>query len=555
MRSTSQSPQPPGRTATSLFVLLCLAAFIGVDPGFGDLDRQWTFMLARYGPLGLGAYMLAYVCAAGAWALLLLNPHRWVRSTATAVTALGLCVHLAVWAVNGYGFELWEARMFFHEVAHAGDVAQTFGWGAAGSILSGLAITATLAIARSRLRLRHGRSPLLLLLVAVGPVAFTISYTNGEVSSFPPPLKVPVVTVLGNLPGDTIGDRGPPTLRPTLAPLAPHVLLIVDESVRGDMLGINGGPDTTPWLASQAPPMVNLGIACASTNSSAPSNMVIQSGIQPDELRRDPAAAMTMPNLFQYARASGHETSYLLGQTIRYWYYMNPSDLDHLDQLVQPADIGRGTPDPLVDRRVMELAVQSIDRSSRSFTYVLKLGAHFPYGEKRPEGYWPLDGPLFPDEPDPDRSAMLDDYGRTLRYVVDDYFKELLPRLEGRDVVVIYTSDHGQSLREGGILATHGVARTPPTSQANVPLLILGTSPKTRALVAGLMGQSRARLRDRASHFELFPTILTLMGYDPSEVEQNYGPSLFTADGARPRFFLSGDPFRQGPETMNRFDR
>ena len=415
--------------------------------------------------------------------------------------------------------------------------------------------TERLVFFRRRLRVRTRLPSWLLLVVAAGPMTFVIARTEGEVSAFPSPLKVPVVTVLGNLPSSVIGERGPPLIKPTSVALAPHILFIVDESVRGDVLGINGGPDTTPWLASRVPDLLNLGVACAATNSSAPSNMVLQCGIQPAELEDDAPRAMTMPNVFQYAHAAGYQTSYLLGQPLRYWYYMNPSDLDDLDRLVQPADIGLDTPRHEIDRRLSDLVVQQTSRDQPTFTYLIKLGAHFPYEDKRPPGAAPLEGPVYPEEEDADRRAVLEDYCQTIRWVVDDYFAALLPRLEGRDVVVIYTSDHGQSLREGGILATHGVGRNPPVSQANVPLFVLGTSARMRRLIAARVGSGGPRLRNRATHFEIFPTLLSLMGYGLSDIERVYGPTLFTADGTRKRRFLSGDPFKRGARMMNEFDR
>lgn len=552
---SAPEPQSARRFGGLLFVVLCLAAFLGTDPGFSELAWQYQYVMDRSGPSVTAVYIGAYLAAAVGWALLMASRRTWIRWITTALTAVGLCVHLGVWAINGYGYELWEARMFFHEVAHAGDAATTFGAGTLGAVAAGFGITAALVLVRGWTRARTRFPAWLLLPLAAAPMTFVIARTDGEISAFPPPLKVPVVTIIGNLPRDVIGERRPPTLKPIATPLVPHVLFIIDESVRGDLLGINGGPPTTPWLSANASRLLNFGVACAATNSSAPSNMVIQSGIQPKALEKDAPSAMTMPNVFQYARAAGYRTSYLLGQPLRYWYYMNPSDLDDLDQLVQPPDIGRETPRHEIDRRMLDLAVKETARDVPTFTYLLKLGAHFPYGDKRPDGYWPLEETLFPDEPDEERREMLDDYARSLKYVVDDYFAALLPRLEGRDVIVVYTSDHGQSLLEGGIRATHGVGRNPPIAQANVPLFMVGTSERVRRLISARVGAGGLRLKGRATHFEIFPTLLTLMGYGLSDVEREYGPTLFTSDGSRERRFLSGDPFKKGARQMNAFDR
>ena len=252
MEPASKHEAPSGRRhGAPVFSALCLVAFLGADPGFSELVWQFNYVLDRSGSAVTALYIGAYLAAAVGWALLLASRNQWTRWLVVGITAVGLCVHLGVRAINSYGYELWEARMFFHEVAHAGDAAETFGAGVIGGVAAGLGITAALVFFRRRLRVRTRLPSWLLLVVAAGPMTFVIARTEGEVSAFPSPLKVPVVTVLGNLPSSVIGERGPPLIKPTSVALAPHILFIVDESVRGDVLGINGGPDTTPWLASR----------------------------------------------------------------------------------------------------------------------------------------------------------------------------------------------------------------------------------------------------------------------------------------------------------------
>jgi lipid A ethanolaminephosphotransferase len=101
---------------------------------------------------------------------------------------------------------------------------------------------------------------------------------------------------------------------------------------------------------------------------------------------------------------------------------------------------------------------------------------------------------------------------------------------------MIYTSDHGQSLLEGGYAGTHcTVGPNIAVGEALVPLFaITGDA----ALRTELTAASR-RMHNKASHFDIFPTLLMALGYARAEVQAAYGAGLFGEPGG-PRRFLSG---------------
>ena len=66
-------------------------------------------------------------------------------------------------------------------------------------------------------------------------------------------------------------------------------------------------------------------------------------------------------------------------------------------------------------------------------------------------------------------------------------------------------------------------------------------------------GQLEAN-RGRMTHFEIFPTLLELMGFDRAEVRREFGPGLFDIVPARERRFFSGDPFQSTLRMLNDFD-
>jgi hypothetical protein len=69
---------------------------------------------------------------------------------------------------------------------------------------------------------------------------------------------------------------------------------------------------------------------------------------------------------------------------------------------------------------------------------------------------------------------------------------------------------------------THCNSTDPHDFEALVPLLVLSGDPELqgRFLEAALVN------RDRASHFQIFPTLLELLGFDRAEVRATYGAGL-----------------------------
>jgi glucan phosphoethanolaminetransferase (alkaline phosphatase superfamily) len=94
---------------------------------------------------------------------------------------------------------------------------------------------------------------------------------------------------------------------------------------------------------------------------------------------------------------------------------------------------------------------------------------------------------------------------------------------------LIYTSDHGQDLHERGNpgLNTH-CGGDPVEEEGLVPLVVIqGSALKTPDWQA-----QWAANKDRSSHYNIFPTLLQVMGYDLASVEAVYGKplSVSTAD-------------------------
>src|SRR5262249_17000856 len=132
------------------------------------------------------------------------------------------------------------------------------------------------------------------------------------------------------------------------------------------------------------------------------------------------------------------------------------------------------------DRKVIDVLDDITGKDETSFTWVNKWGSHFTYDTTYPPDHQ-IFSPVYKDSSADNAEAMHNSYYNSLRWAVDDFFATLLKRIEGRDVVIVYTSDHGQSLLEAGIPGTHNRTYNISSSQANVPLLLFGTNDQQRS--------------------------------------------------------------------------
>jgi glucan phosphoethanolaminetransferase (alkaline phosphatase superfamily) len=541
---------------TTLRRLLAAAFVVGVascavDPGVLEtarfqLGRQDTaeplrntvFYLAAYGAAVLG---LAVACC----------HRRGVRIAAIALSIGAACVQAALTAVNGVGFTHHEASLLLTEWDFLGDAVSFFlpRYGAAaGAALLGGGFATWLAL-RVGPRLRSWLW--LLVPVAAGWASHqVVVQTFGKVYQFPPPFRVALLTawaVEHRLP--VYAERERPHFEAKEPPLADHIVLVVDESISGHWLGVNGAPvATTPWLSSHPPGVFNYGIASAISNLSSSSNIVLQTGLRPDELPDRELRSLRGPNVFAYLAAAGFHTALIDAQT----YSDSPPnlmtgfDLRRIDTVVRVREVAIGLPEHAVDFEALPTIQRLLESQPRTFTYLVKTGAHLPYDDKSPPGERPF---AQPGSRGP--RAVRQAYWNAIRWTTDHFLRELAGQLEasGRDVLVIYTSDHGQWLADERTadrrISPHATVVGPPAEQASVPLLLLAFGPRTRPAIAARFSD---RLFDAASAFEIFPTVLQTAGFSSDETAGRYGPSLWEVDAARPpRTFVSGNLFGTNP--------
>ena len=94
-----------------------------------------------------------------------------------------------------------------------------------------------------------------------------------------------------------------------IAGARPHIVLIIDESVRGDFLSINNPvARTTLFLESQSHRIANFGYASTTHDCSHYANANLRYGTYSS----DPTnSLLTNPSIWEYAKIAGYQTTYL----------------------------------------------------------------------------------------------------------------------------------------------------------------------------------------------------------------------------------------------------
>jgi glucan phosphoethanolaminetransferase (alkaline phosphatase superfamily) len=304
-----------------------------------------------------------------------------------------------------------------------------------------------------------------------------------------------------------------------------NIVLVVDESIRGDHLDINGYlRPTTPYLSKLSVTeqgFHNIGLTTAGATCSYPSNALILTGVLPGS--NDFELTKYYPTVFQYAKAMGYKTYYMDAQTNMLWNGLTDADIKFVDVWVRKKDLGD---DLQSDFRAADRINEIVTGGQGNFIVLNKRGVHFLY-----ENSYPKEMTIWPPLPgndvnDPD--LVKNYYDNGIRYNVNTFFERLLSNPQVLNhTVILYTSDHGQTLFEDGTSWLH-CNYTP--QEANVPILLLG-----RNLPPVADGY-------HASHSNILPTLLDLMGVPNEARVHAYAPSLFAAtpEMNKDQFFFDG---------------
>jgi hypothetical protein len=208
--------------------------------------------------------------------------------------------------------------------------------------------------------------------------------------------------------------------------------------------------------------------------------------------------------------------------------FFTARELTQVDEFV-PAMAGAET-----DRGIAVMLNERLRRPGRELIYVVKRGAHFPFHQACPEGVVSASDP---------RTVQ---HAAAVRWVSDSFFETLADGVDFSRVLLLYTSDHGLDFERAR--STH-CNPSPRSAEYAVPLVTVTDAQP----LASRLRAAAPKLRGRASHAAIFPTIMEAMGYPQRWTAVTYGQGLTGS----PDGFLtlrSRLPFPHWSEPVVRFE-
>jgi glucan phosphoethanolaminetransferase (alkaline phosphatase superfamily) len=531
----SAAPSGPAVRAALLFTVALLAfeALI-LTPGYGQLldvrlsRGNAAFVLAAGTFIASTVIFLAFVAAS-------LRARRPIRLLYFAVFAIAASVEYAY----QYGFDRfsdvsdYEVGLFAVNSQHVTSAIASY---ANFLVLVPCAVYAWLLLRRTSPQPGRGAAiELAVFAVTIAALAAVLSLgARSRVIQYPAISMVASFRTLLSVPWMLRFDPGPRPAVTYRAPAPPedNIIFVVAESIRGDHLSINGyHRATTPFLEELRANgrLTNWGIAVAATTCSVPSNLSLLTGTPP-------GISHEAPTIFQYAKAMGYRTHYIDGQMTKAWNG-HARDRATWDVWLTANEFNTGSA-ALTDSRIGARVADIINTSTGNFIWITKFGVHTSYDLDYPPGeavWTPVYGgrgvaltPMIAPLDVTRRQAFVNSYDNAVRWSVESFFRALFARGVPDSTIVVYTSDHGQTLGEGGEKHSHcGASKT----EAMVPLFVISSRADVRA----------ADTTFPASHSNIFATLLDLMGFPESERPRSYDVSLLGArsPASVPRTYLA----------------
>jgi glucan phosphoethanolaminetransferase (alkaline phosphatase superfamily) len=375
------------------------------------------------------------------------------------------------------------------------------------------------------------------MLVVIG-----LQYSHGFFDRYPSFFRVPAMLIYAGQSHLYDGERSEVGYSGSLEPKLEKIVLIVDESIRADILGINAyEKDTTPYLRSLETGIVNFGLAASSSNCSDYSNLILRTGLRKGDIPDDDQMSLKQTSVWQFTRRAGYYNVYLDAQSAEEWVnyqnFMTEHEASFIDEIMRVRQETAYESDGVARDKLIDLLKQP----GKTFIMLNKYGIHFPYFRSYPREYSFFIPALEQGEPMNDREKSLNSFMNGIRWSVDDWFKGLLSESgDFRNYVIIYTADHGQNVVDDGTLATHCRPRA-NRFEGIVPMMVLSND----AATLERFKMVQASNYNKTNHFQVFPTLIRLAGYNDSWVRSHYGASLSEPPGTMPEFFV-GDLHGRG---------
>lgn len=304
-----------------------------------------------------------------------------------------------------------------------------------------------------------------------------------------------------------------------------YLVIVIGESARYDRMGILGhSRSNTPEMARTA----NL-VSMQATSCNTSTKLSLQCMfVRPEAVDDGGVSGMqSISEEMVFTVLKKLEfTSELFAMQGEVWFYnsVDPNDYKHREIIyARDENIGKPVDDLLLIRELRE----SIARHPRGRHLVIlhTKGSHHLYTERYPRSYAWYQPECASTNVPCAREELLNSYDNSIAYT-DHFLGQVIGSLKDKKAMVIYTSDHGESISDEAHL--HGTPKhMAPPEQRMVPLMIWASKPLLKNPPDALrFSDLRARKEKMAYHEYLFDSMLGCLGIESDDGGINQSRNL-----------------------------
>lgn len=298
---------------------------------------------------------------------------------------------------------------------------------------------------------------------------------------------------------------------------SPIVIVVIGESLRADHLGLNGYKrNTTPRLAQEQ----NI-ISFAHTYTDATFTTVALPLLMTRSESVNDEAGYSEPSFITLFKKGGYRAVWVANQPVEqsYAYFAHEGDSAIFRNASRQMNDYRQWYDSVLRPPIKEEAAK---RDSKLLLVVQPIGSHWWY----PSHYGREFAKFKPEcaHKDIDRTGkeeLINSYDNTI-LATDAFLSNIISMFKDKNAVLIYMSDHGESLGEND-LYLHG-AESEPVSH---PALFVWYSNKYAAMFPDKISALNGNVNDTIKAAELFHSVLDAAGLKTEILKPEL--SIFTA--------------------------
>lgn len=292
-----------------------------------------------------------------------------------------------------------------------------------------------------------------------------------------------------------------------------YLVLVIGESARYDRMGVFGhSRPNTPEMGKTDNLAAMRATSCNTSTRLSLQCMFVRPGAV-DDGGASGRQTVSEEMVFTVLKKLGF-TSELFAMQGEVWFYnsVNPDYYKHREIIyAREENIGKPVDDLLLLRELDE----SVARHPRGKHLVVlhTKGSHYLYTQRYPRAYAWYTPECTGVESPCDRQELLNSYDNSIAYT-DHFLSRVIERVKDRKAMVIYTSDHGESIEDAAHL--HGTPKhMAPPEQRMVPLMFWASDPLlAQTAHAQRFAGLDAREGRLASHEFLFDSILGCLGIE-----------------------------------------